>query len=135
MRAVVEWRAEHGRQRRGDKPFAVMVADLATAHTIAAVDTASARVLSGPERPIMLMARLPNAPIADAVAPHNPDVGVLLATATKLAVLEGLNDFENLGAIFRNAAAFGVDAVLLDPQTADPLYRRSVRVSECLCPD
>ena len=46
-----------------------------------------------------------------------------------MAVLESLNDFENLGALFRNAAAFGVDAVLLDPQCADPLYRRSVRVS------
>jgi tRNA G18 (ribose-2'-O)-methylase SpoU len=44
-------------------------------------------------------------------------------------VLESLNDFENLGALFRNAAAFGVDAVLLDPRCADPLYRRSVRVS------
>jgi tRNA G18 (ribose-2'-O)-methylase SpoU len=44
-------------------------------------------------------------------------------------VLEGLNDHENLGALFRNAAAFGVDAVLADPTTADPLYRRSVRVS------
>lgn len=46
-----------------------------------------------------------------------------------LAVLEGLNDHENLGAIFRNAAAFGVAGVLLDPTCADPLYRRSVRVS------
>jgi tRNA G18 (ribose-2'-O)-methylase SpoU len=46
-----------------------------------------------------------------------------------VAVLEALNDFENLGALFRNAAAFGVDAVLLDPRCADPLYRRSVRVS------
>jgi tRNA G18 (ribose-2'-O)-methylase SpoU len=53
----------------------------------------------------------------------------LLATARHIAVLESLNDFENLGALFRNAAAFGVDAVLLDPQCADPLYRRSVRVS------
>ena len=44
-------------------------------------------------------------------------------------MLEGLNDFENLGSLFRNAAAFGVDAVLLDPTCADPLYRRSVRVS------
>jgi tRNA G18 (ribose-2'-O)-methylase SpoU len=44
-------------------------------------------------------------------------------------VLEGLNDFENLGSLFRNAAAFGVEAVLLDPRCADPLYRRSVRVS------
>jgi tRNA G18 (ribose-2'-O)-methylase SpoU len=53
----------------------------------------------------------------------------LLARARRVAVLESLNDFENLGSLFRNAAAFGVDAVLLDPQCADPLYRRSVRVS------
>ena len=46
-----------------------------------------------------------------------------------LAVLEGLNDHENIGALFRNAAAFGVAGALLDPTCADPLYRRSVRVS------
>jgi tRNA G18 (ribose-2'-O)-methylase SpoU len=45
------------------------------------------------------------------------------------AVLEAVNDHENLGAIFRNAAAFGVAGVLLDATCADPLYRRSVRVS------
>lgn len=53
----------------------------------------------------------------------------LLPGASHVAVVEGLNDFENLGALFRNAAAFGIDAVLLDPTCADPLYRRSVRVS------
>jgi tRNA G18 (ribose-2'-O)-methylase SpoU len=57
------------------------------------------------------------------------EVEELLAGARRVVVLEKLNDFENLGALFRNAAAFGIDAVLLDPQTADPLYRRSVRVS------
>jgi len=46
-----------------------------------------------------------------------------------VAVLEGLNDPENIGAVFRNAAAFGVAAVLVDPTCADPLYRRSIRVS------
>jgi tRNA G18 (ribose-2'-O)-methylase SpoU len=46
-----------------------------------------------------------------------------------IAVLEGLNDHENIGALFRNAAAFGVAGVLLDPTCADPLYRRSIRVS------
>jgi tRNA G18 (ribose-2'-O)-methylase SpoU len=46
-----------------------------------------------------------------------------------LAVLEGINDHENLGALFRNAAAFGVAGVLLDPTCADPLYRRAIRVS------
>ena len=53
----------------------------------------------------------------------------LIATGRRFVVLESINDFENLGAIFRNCAAFGVDAVLLDPRCADPLYRRSVRVS------
>jgi len=49
--------------------------------------------------------------------------------ARTVVVLEGVNDHENIGAIFRNAAAFGVDAVILDPTTADPLYRRATRVS------
>jgi tRNA G18 (ribose-2'-O)-methylase SpoU len=53
----------------------------------------------------------------------------LVARARLLAVLEGVGDHENLGALFRNAAAFGVDGVLLGPGCADPLYRRSVRVS------
>lgn len=58
-----------------------------------------------------------------------PDPAALLATADRVLVLEAVNDHENLGALFRNAAAFGVDAVLLDDRCADPLYRRSVRVS------
>src|SRR6185437_17165576 len=67
--------------------------------------------------------------LASASRPAAPDLDQLLGSARRLAVLESLNDFENLGALFRNAAAFGIEAVLLDPQTADPLYRRSVRVS------
>jgi len=67
--------------------------------------------------------------LASADRPSPPEVDSLLRTAHRVAVLEALNDFENLGAIFRNAAAFGIDAVLLDPTCADPLYRRSVRVS------
>lgn len=46
-----------------------------------------------------------------------------------LVVLEGVGDHENIGAIFRNAAGLGIDGVLLGAGTADPLYRRSVRVS------
>lgn len=64
---------------------------------------------------------------ADRCTPRS--VTELLAGARVVAVLEGVNDHENLGAIFRNAAALGVDAVLLGPRCADPLYRRSVRVS------
>jgi tRNA G18 (ribose-2'-O)-methylase SpoU len=58
-----------------------------------------------------------------------PSAPELIARSHHLAVLEGVNDHENLGALFRNAAALGVDAVLLGPGCADPLYRRSVRVS------
>ena len=47
----------------------------------------------------------------------------------RLAVLEGVGDHENLGSLFRNAAALGIDGMLLGPGCADPLYRRSVRVS------
>lgn len=46
-----------------------------------------------------------------------------------VVVLEAVNDHENVGSVFRSAAAFGAGAVLLDDRTADPLYRRSVRVS------
>lgn len=64
---------------------------------------------------------------ADRAAPV--DLADVLATARTIAVLEGVGDHENLGALFRNAAALGVDAVLLAPGCSDPLYRRSVRVS------
>lgn len=67
--------------------------------------------------------------LAVAERPALPLVAALIATARTVLVLEAVNDHENIGALFRNAAAFGVDAVVLDPTTADPLYRRSTRVS------
>jgi tRNA G18 (ribose-2'-O)-methylase SpoU len=53
----------------------------------------------------------------------------VLAGARRVAILEDVNNHTNIGAVFRGAAALGVDAVLLSPTCADPLYRRSVRVS------
>ena len=53
----------------------------------------------------------------------------LIASARRLTVLEDINNHTNIGALFRDAAALGVDAVLLSPTCADPLYRRAVRVS------
>lgn len=50
-------------------------------------------------------------------------------TAAPVLVLMGLSNHDNIGSIFRNAAAFGVPAVLLDEQSGDPLYRKSIRVS------
>jgi hydrogenase maturation protein HypF len=86
-RAVAELRT---RKRRGDKPFAVMVPDLVTARTIADIDAPAARLLSGPQRPIVLVPRRAGARITDAVAPHNPDLGVMLAYTPLHALLFGL---------------------------------------------
>jgi tRNA G18 (ribose-2'-O)-methylase SpoU len=58
-----------------------------------------------------------------------PSVRAVTGTARRVVVLEDLVDHGNVGAIFRCAAALGVDAVLLSPRCADPLYRRSVKVS------
>jgi tRNA G18 (ribose-2'-O)-methylase SpoU len=58
-----------------------------------------------------------------------PEAGVVLGDARRVVVLEDLVDHGNVGAIFRCAAALGVDAVLLSPRCADPLYRRAVKVS------
>ena len=57
------------------------------------------------------------------------EAAAVAARASRLVVVEGINDGENLGSIFRNVAALGAGAVLLDPTTPDPLSRRVVRVS------
>jgi len=51
------------------------------------------------------------------------------APAATLLVAEGLTNVDNMGALFRNAAAFGVDGIVLDPTCCDPLYRKAIRVS------
>lgn len=58
-----------------------------------------------------------------------PTAADLLQTARRVVIMESVNDHTNIGAIFRSAAALGMDAVLLSPDCADPLYRRSVKVS------
>ena len=67
--------------------------------------------------------------IASAERPPPRDPADLLVDARRVLVMERVNDLENLGSLFRAARAFGCDAVLLDPETADPLGRRPVRVS------
>ena len=61
--------------------------------------------------------------------PVLPNVEEICASARRLAVLEGIVDPTNVGAIFRSAAALGIDAVLATPTCCDPLHRRAVRVS------
>lgn len=61
--------------------------------------------------------------------PALPDPGSLLAASRRVVILEDIVDHTNVGAIIRSVAALGADAVLVTPRCADPLYRRSVRVS------
>lgn len=67
--------------------------------------------------------------IASADRRPHPDLDELAAGAHRVAVLEGLNDPENLGAIARSARALGIDGLVLDPTCIDPYTRRTVRVS------
>lgn len=61
--------------------------------------------------------------------PALPSVEELCAAGRRIAVLEHITDATNVGAIFRSAAALGMDAILVTPSCCDPLYRRAVRVS------
>ncbi|MGW4842394.1 TrmH family RNA methyltransferase [Nocardia brasiliensis] len=70
-------------------------------------------------RGVLAVARRPAPLSLDEVTAH----------ARTVAVLEGVNDHENLGAMFRNAAGLGAEAILFGDRCADPLYRRAVRVS------
>ena len=67
--------------------------------------------------------------LAAVARPPLPTVSQVLATARRVVVLEDLVDHGNVGAVFRCAAGFGADAVILSPRCADPLYRRAVKVS------
>jgi tRNA G18 (ribose-2'-O)-methylase SpoU len=61
--------------------------------------------------------------------PPKKDVGELIKNANRIVVLEGVTDSTNIGALFRSAAALGMDAVLTTPTCCDVLCRRAVRVS------
>ena len=67
--------------------------------------------------------------LASMQRPVLPTVAEALDGARRVLVLEDVVDHTNVGAVFRSAAALGVDAVLVTPRCADPLYRRSIRVS------
>jgi tRNA G18 (ribose-2'-O)-methylase SpoU len=88
----------------------VFVADHRTMNAVVGFDIHRGAVAIGERRPL-------------------PGPEALLSEARTVAILEAINDHENLGAIARSAVALGVDAALLDATCADPLYRRCVRVS------
>ena len=67
--------------------------------------------------------------IAVAERPQIPEAGPVLAAANTVVVMEEVTDPDNVGAVFRHSAGFGVDAVLLCGTTGDPLYRKTLRTS------
>jgi tRNA G18 (ribose-2'-O)-methylase SpoU len=61
--------------------------------------------------------------------PPATSIATVLELAHMLIVVEGVTNADNIGGVFRNAAAFGADAVLLSPTSCDPLYRKAIRTS------
>lgn len=67
--------------------------------------------------------------LASGDRPRKADWRAVIADARRVVVLERVGDADNVGAIFRSAAAFDADAILLGPASADPLYRKAIRTS------
>jgi tRNA G18 (ribose-2'-O)-methylase SpoU len=88
----------------------VLVVDRAMLHDIVGFDLHRGAIAAGNRKPASTLAQV-------------------MRSARRIAVLEGLNDPENLGAIARSARAFGIEALVLDPTCIDPYSRRTVRVS------
>jgi hydrogenase maturation protein HypF len=121
------------RKRRGDKPFAVMVRDLATAAGLAVVDKAEEALLTGPQRPIVLLQRRRSRPvrdslidadslIAESVAPGCPDVGLFLPYTPLHLLLFGLEDDEpGPSALVMTSGNLGGEPIVTDD--ADALTR------------
>ncbi len=73
-------------------------------------------------RGVLALGKRQSAPGLDALAGNLPEKSLVLAAC-------GISNHDNMGSMFRNAAAFGVDAVLMDETSCDPMYRKAIRVS------
>jgi len=126
---------------REDVPVYVVPAEVAETLTGYAVHRGLLAAMHRPELPSVaaVLAGARRVLVLDEIVDHTnvgcPKVPVEAVAAersqrrSRIAILDCLVDHTNVGAVFRSAAAMGVDAVLVTPQCADPLYRRSVRVS------
>lgn len=109
------------RWERAAAPLLDRIAEIAPEAPVIVAPTEDIRAITGYREtrgPLCCFHRSPE--------PALPD---LLAHAHRVAVLEDITNYTNIGAIFRSAAALGVDAVLLTPACHDPLFRRASRVS------
>ena len=120
----------------GLAPFALIteerwrdVAAPLVARMVAADPAAPAFVLTAAERRAVTGYERTRGPLAAFRRPAPADPAALLAGAHRVAVLEDVANHTNIGALFRSAAALGMDALLLTERCHDPLYRRAARVS------
>ncbi|WP_206446679.1 TrmH family RNA methyltransferase [Agrococcus sp. KRD186] len=121
--------------RAGHQPRSVLVAPRwlpQVEAVLAAADAAPGVPVFVGEEPVLEQLtgfHLHRGALASMQRPVLPDASALLAQARRVVVLDGLVDHTNVGAAFRSVAGIGADAVLVTKACADPLYRRSVRVS------
>ncbi len=120
----------------GLAPFALITeerwraaAEPLVARMVAADPAAPAFVLTAAERRAVTGYERTRGPLAAFRRPAPADPAALLAGARRVAVLEDVANHTNIGALFRSAAALGMDALLLTERCHDPLYRRAARVS------
>lgn len=117
--------------RAGHEPRSVLALERDADAVVAALEDRATTVFVG--EPAMLERitgfDVHRGVIAAMHRPVLPDPRALLTSARTMLVIEDVVEHANVGALFRSAAALGADAVLVTPRCADPLYRRSVKVS------
>jgi len=115
--AVVERLRE--RKRRDAKPFAMLVADLAAARELCEVDDASAALLAGPVRPIVLLPRRADAPVATAVADDLPTLGLMLpSTPVHVLLLDALAEIGQSVPLVATSGNIADEPLIKDGETA-----------------
>lgn len=123
----------------GMEPVSFLVTPRWLDETVSRAQDACSRGLAGGEVPVFVAPveelkrltgfNLTRGALCAMRRPPMPSVEDVVRGARRVAVLEGIVDHTNVGAIFRSAAALNVDAVLVTPTCCDPLYRRAARVS------
>jgi tRNA G18 (ribose-2'-O)-methylase SpoU len=115
----------------GHAPRAVLVQEKWLDQVLPLVEAFDGPVFVGPDALLEELTgfRMHRGAIAAMHRPELPRVHDVVAGANLVVVLEDIVDHTNVGAVFRSVAGLGADAVLVSPRCADPLYRRSVRVS------
>jgi hydrogenase maturation protein HypF len=107
------------RKQRGDKAFALMVRDLDDARRLVLLDDAEARLLAGRARPVLLAARRPGAPVAEAVAPGSADLGVMLPYTPLHHLLLGLpGDAPGPAALVMTSGNLSGEPIVVDDEVA-----------------